>query len=85
MQPIVGVTASSQACITAQKVILPAASVFHLLLLLGVLQDALDFQASPRLLKSPSLNAALNVSISSASARPRYPSTKTYLVSGLNQ
>jgi hypothetical protein len=68
MQPIVGLTASLQACITAQKVIiLPSASVVsHLLLLLGVLQDALGFQASPCLLKSPSLNAALQVSISTA-------------------
>jgi hypothetical protein len=51
--------------------------VFHLLLLLGVLQDALGFQASPCLLKSPSLNAALKVSISAAiiwlqCVQPRY-------------
>ena len=68
MQPIAGVTACFQACITAQKVIiLPSClTVFHLLLLLGVLKDALGFQASPCLLKSPSLNAALQVSISTA-------------------
>jgi hypothetical protein len=68
MQPIAGVTACFQACITAQKVIiLPSClTVFHLLLLLGVLQDALGFQASPCLLESPSLNAVLQVSIFAA-------------------
>lgn len=40
----------------------PRASVFRLLLLLGVLQDALGFQAPPCLLESPSLNAAVKVS-----------------------
>ena len=39
-----------------------SARVHHLLLLLGVLQDALGFQAPPCLLKSPSLNAAQVVS-----------------------
>jgi hypothetical protein len=78
MQPIAGVTACFQTCITAQKVIiLPSClTVFHLLLLLGVLQDALGFQASPCLLESPSLNAALQVSISAANnvatAQPRH-------------
>ena len=59
----------------------------HLLLLLGVLQDALGFQTSSCLLKSPSLNAALEVSISAAIMwlhRSRV-SLETYLVSGLNQ
>ena len=65
----------------------PRASVFRLLLLLGVLQDALGFQTSSCLLKSPSLNAALEVSISAAIMwlhRSRV-SLETYLVSGLNQ
>lgn len=59
--------------------------VSHLLLLLGVLEDTLNFQAPPGLLKSPSLNAARNVS-NLARNRDSVPlAQKTYLVSGLNQ
>jgi hypothetical protein len=82
-QPIAGVNSLLQACITAQKSSSssPLPQVFHLLLLLGVLQDALGFQASPCLLKSPSLNAALKVMWLHRSR----VSLETYLVSGLNQ
>lgn len=57
MQPIVGMTASSSLYPHAKNIILPTALVCRNLLLLGVLKNALGFQASPRLLKSPSLNA----------------------------
>jgi hypothetical protein len=64
-----------------------SARVHHLLLLLGVLQDALGFQAPPCLLKSPGLNAAqfVSTSIRSVISAAHLQCTTTYLVSGLNQ
>jgi hypothetical protein len=61
--PIVGMTASLKPVFPRAKNH-PPRQLFtvHLLLLLRVLQDALGFQTSPCLLKSPSLNAAQRVS-----------------------
>lgn len=63
MQPIVDMTASSNLYHPARNHPPRSLPLFiHLLLLLRVLEDTLDFQASPGLLKSPSLNAARIVS-----------------------